>query len=87
MKNCSMIYLYFQQDGATSHKGQANLNYLQEFRGERRELTLLGFFVFAHLKNKVFVNVLHIDIRFTKFTTVEVNNISPGILRNYKTKS
>jgi hypothetical protein len=61
---------HFQQDSATAHTAFNTMQYLRQFFGNRvisrgiwpsrsPDLTPLDFFMFGHLKNKVFARNLH----------------------------
>lgn len=84
---------YFQQDGATAHTAQQTINYLQGYYGDRLisrnrwpanspDLTPLDFFLFGHLKNKVFQNRLHNLEELEEAIRIELQNITPETLHN-----
>lgn len=84
---------YFQQDGATPHTAGATIRYLQQFYDNRiisqglwpprsPDLTPLDFFLFGHLKNKVFQNRIHTVDELQQAITREIQNVSANQLQN-----
>jgi hypothetical protein len=86
-------YGHFQQDSATAHTAFNTMRYLRQFFGERiisrgrwpsrsPDLTPLDFFLFGHLKNKVFTRNLHTVEELQAAITEEIQNITPQMLLN-----
>lgn len=83
---------YFQQDGATPHTALVTINYLREFYDNRListglwpprspDLTPCDFYLFGHLKNKVFKNRLHNINQLQEAIEEEIRNITPEQLQ------
>jgi hypothetical protein len=84
---------HFQQDSATAHTAFNTMQYLRQFFGNRvisrgiwpsrsPDLTPLDFFLFGHLKNKVFARNLHTAEELQVAITQEIANITPQMLIN-----
>lgn len=87
---------FYQQDGATAHTTPATLNYLREFYDDRLislrcipeypprspDLTILDFFIFPHLKNRVFKNPIQTLPELRNRIAEECALITPPMLQN-----
>lgn len=84
-------YCWLQQDGATCHTSNETMRFLREFFGERLiskglwpprspDLTPADFFLWGHLKEKVYKNNPHTLEELKRNITTEVNNISVQVL-------
>lgn len=87
---------YFQQDGATAHTTRETIDFLREFFDDRLislhtqvefpprspDLTIMDYFVFPYLKNRIFrtpvLNLQELQERITQ----ECANITPEMLQN-----
>jgi hypothetical protein len=89
-------YGYFQQDGATPHTTQANLQYLSDFFGDRvisrgtntpwpprsPDLTPLEFSVFGYLKNEMYKRQMNNLNQLMEEITNCCRNINEQMLQN-----
>lgn len=88
-----ILHGHFQQDGATAHTAGVTLRYLEQVFPERLisrglwparspDLTPLDFFLFGHLKNKIYRNRLHNIQELQAAIEHEINNINVETLHN-----
>lgn len=84
---------FFQQDGATAHTAQETMTYLRQFFDDRLisrgrwparspDLTPLDYFLFGHLKNRVYRNRPQNIDDLKQAIEDEINNVTPAILIN-----
>lgn len=87
---------YFQQDGATAHTTRETIAFLREFFDDRLIslrtevefpprspcLTIMDYFVFPHLKNKIFRTPVHNLQELEERIVEECANITPQMLHN-----
>lgn len=81
---------YFQQDNATAHKTRETMELLHEFFDNRivdfpprsPDLTIMDYFIYPHLKNRVFTNRPHTIEELTDAIRNVCEEITPHNLRN-----
>ena len=89
-------YGYFQQDGATAHTTLENIAFLREFFDDRLIslhteiefpprspcLTIMDYFVFPYLKNKIFATPIHNLKELQQRIVQQCATITPEMLQN-----
>ncbi len=85
-------YIYFQWDGARAHMSEQIMEFLHKFFNDRLvsiglwpprslDLTPLDFFLWVHLKNKIFVTPPATIEELKWCITMEIQNITQKTLR------
>ncbi|KAJ8965933.1 hypothetical protein NQ317_006336 [Molorchus minor] len=77
------VSVIFQQDGAYSHNAHIKIQYLNKrWPARSPDLTPLDFFLWAHLKDQVYITVPENLENLKQRIKVAVNNISPQHIQN-----